>query len=103
MESMKIAVMLACGLIAVGCATTGPVAGLEPGKLVQFECEGGKGFGARIEEDYSGVRVRTHEGSVNLARAENDEFKGDGWTLKTQGGMQLAHKDKVMKGCRRAS
>lgn len=102
LKAKTVMAIVAC-VMAAGCATTGPVAGLETGKLVQFECEGGKGFGARIEDDYNSVRLRTHEGSVNLARGENDEFKGEGWTLKTQGGMQLAHKDKVMKGCRRAA
>jgi hypothetical protein len=103
MKALKFVLILGCVVMLAGCASMGPVSGFEPGKLVQFECEGGKGFGARIEEDYSGMRLRTHEGSVNLVRGENDEFKGEGWTMKTQGGLQLAHKDKILKGCRRAS
>ena len=66
----------------VACASTGSVGGLETTSLVRYECEG-KGFSARIAEDNSSVRLRTHEGSVNLDRGEADEFKGDGWTLKT--------------------
>lgn len=79
-----------------GCATTSPaVGGLDTDKLVRYECEG-KGFSVRAADDFSSVRVRTHEGSVNLDRAESGEFKGDGWTLKTAGGLSLMHKDKVV-------
>ncbi len=82
--------------LASGCATMSPaVGGLDTDKLARYECEG-KGFSARAAEDFSSVRVRTHEGSVNLDRAEGGEFKGDGWTLKTAGGLTLVHKDKVV-------
>ena len=92
--------VLAATLVA--CASTGSVGGLETTSLVRYECEG-KGFSARIAEDNSSVRLRTHEGSVNLDRSEADEFKGDGWTLKTQGGLQLFHKDKVVaSNCKKA-
>lgn len=98
----RVAFVLSVAVVS-GCASMGPVGGLEVGKLVAFECEG-KNFSARIEEDHRGVRLRTHEGSANLVRGENDEFKGDGWALKTQGGMQLFHKDKVVaKGCKKAA
>ncbi len=98
----KLGLLFSVAVVA-GCASMGPVGGLEAGKLVAYECEG-KSFSARIEEDYAGVRLRTHEGSANLARGENDEFKGDGWTLKTQGGMQLVHNDKVVaKGCKKSA
>lgn len=82
--------------LAGGCATTNPaVGGLETEKLVRYDCEG-KDISVRAADDFSSVRVRTHEGSVNLDRAESGEFKGDGWTLKTAGGLSLMHKDKVV-------
>lgn len=84
-----------------GCATVGTVGGLETGNLVRYACEG-HGFSARVADDYKSVRVRTHEGSVNLDRTDGDEFKGEGWVLKTQGGLQLLHKDKVVaKSCKK--
>ncbi len=83
-------------LLVGGCASTNlSVGGLETEKLVRYDCEG-KDFSARAAEDFSSVRVRTPEGSVNLDRAEGNEFKGDGWTLKTAGGLVLLHKDKVV-------
>lgn len=98
---MKTTLLCASAALLAGCATMGPVGGLEPGKLVRYDCEG-HDFSARIEDDFASARVRTHEGSVNLSRGEGDEFKGEGWTLKTQGGLQLIHKDKVVaKNCKK--
>ncbi len=86
-----------------GCTTIGPVAGLESSSLVRYDCEG-QGFSARVAEDFTSVRVRTHEGSVNLNRGEDDAFAGDGWKLTTRGGMELAHKDKIVaKNCKKQS
>ena len=86
----------ATAMITGGCATTNvAVGGLETEKLVRYNCEG-KDFSARAAEDYLSVRVRTPEGSVNLDRAEGNEFKGEGWTLKTTNGLALVHKDKVV-------
>ncbi len=88
-------------LTIVGCASLGPVGGLESDKLVRYDCEG-HDFSARIADDSKSVRVRTHEGSVNLDRGEGDEFKGEGWVLKTQGGLQLLHKEKVVaRNCKK--
>jgi hypothetical protein len=95
-----LATVLAATLVA--CASSGSVGGLETTSLVRYECEG-KSFSARITEDNSSVRLRTHEGSINLDRSDADEFKGDGWVLKTQGGLQLFHKDKVVaSNCKKA-
>ena len=102
MKTTSITLAIATAAFVAGCASLGAVGGLETGKLVRYDCEG-HDFSARIADDYTSVRVRTHEGSVNLDRtAEGDEFKGEGWTLKTQGGLQLAHKDKVVaKSCKK--
>ena len=102
MKTASFTIAMAAAMTVAGCASLGPVAGLETGKLVRYDCEG-HDFSARIADDYASVRVRTHEGSVNLDRAgESDEFNGEGWTLKTQGGLQLLHKDKVVaKTCKK--
>ena len=95
---MKLAQVSIAAIAAVtiaGCATVGAVGGLETGKLVRYDCEG-QDFSARLADDFSSVRLRTKEGSVNLDRADGEEFKGEGWVLKTQGGLQLLHKDKVV-------
>lgn len=103
MNALNIFITTALAVIIVGCASTGTVGGLETASLVRYDCEG-KSFSARIAEDNSSVRLRTHEGSVNLDRGEADEFKGDGWVLKTQGGLQLFHKDKVVaSNCKKAA
>ena len=101
---MKTAVIAIAALAALsGCTTIGPVAGLESGSLARYDCEG-QGFSARIAEDFTSVRLRTHEGSVNLNRGEDDAFAGDGWKLTTRGGMELAHKDKIVaKNCKKQS
>ena len=97
MKTAIFAAVLATSFTLIGgCATTGAaVSGLETERLVRYDCEG-KDFSVRAAEDYSSVRVRTHEGSVNLDRADNGEFKGDGWVLKTQGGLSLMHKEKII-------
>jgi hypothetical protein len=93
---LQVSVLAAISILANGCVSTGAsIGGLETDKLVRYDCEG-KDFSARAAEDFSSVRVRTPEGSVNLDRTEGNEFKGDGWTLKTAGGLVLMHKDKVV-------
>jgi hypothetical protein len=37
-----------------------------------------------------------------LDRRDGNEFAGEGWTLKTEGGLQLMHKEKVVaRNCRK--
>ncbi len=97
-QKISIAVLAAT---MAGCAGLAPIAGMETSRQVRYTCEGGE-FSARLSEDYTGARLRTKEGSVNLDRRDGNEFVGDGWTLKTEGGMQLLHKDKVVaKNCRK--
>lgn len=96
------AVVLAA--LTTGCATSGPVAGMDTTKYTTFTCVGGKSFGARMEEDHKSVRLRTHEGSVNVAASTEGTFAGEGWTFTTVGadGVSLKHKDKMVgKNCRK--
>jgi hypothetical protein len=86
-----------------GCATA-PSAGLETGKFVRFACNGGKSFAARISDDGKSLRVRTHEGAVELDAAGDGQFKGDGFTFFSGGdkGIALQHKDKwVGESCKK--
>jgi ferric-dicitrate binding protein FerR (iron transport regulator) len=97
----KILTIAAIALLTVGCAGLAPIAGMETTQQVRYTCEGGD-FSARLSEDYTSARLRTKEGSVDLDRREGNEFVGEGWTLKTNGGMQLMHKEKVVaKNCRK--
>ena len=100
--NLYIALFTTSLIVIGGCATTGAsVGGLETDKLVRYDCEG-KDFSVRAAEDYASVRVRTPEGSVNLDRADGGEYKADGWVLKTNGGLSLMHKDKVISSnCKR--
>lgn len=95
MKAAHFTTLVIMAMTVASCATLGPVGNLESGKLVRYDCDG-HDFSARIADDYTSVRLRTHEGSINLDRVEGDEFKGDGWVLKTQGGLQLIHKEKIV-------
>ena len=101
--NLYIALFTTSLIVIGGCATTGAsIGGLETDQLVRYECDG-KGFSVRAAEDFTSARVRTAEGSVNLDRADGGEFKGDGWVHKTQGGLSLLHKDKVVSSnCKKA-
>ena len=101
MKAVHFSLVAIAAASVVGCASHGTVSGLESGKQVRYDCEG-HDFSARIADDFNSVRVRTHEGSVNLDRTDGEEFKGEGWVLKTQGGLQLIHKEKVVaKSCKK--
>ena len=95
MKKTLFPLLMIASVSITGCASLASVSGLESGRLVRYDCEG-QDFSARIADDFTSVRLRTQEGSVNLDRAEGDEFKGAGWVLKTQGGLQLLHKEKVV-------
>ena len=92
--------LLAAAAVISACASA-PIAGIDKVAYTPFACEG-KGFSARLEEDGS-VRLRTHEGSVNVALAGEGVYQGDGWTLANgSDGTTLKHKDKVVgKNCRK--
>lgn len=104
MKTTSVLAMSALALAASGCATQAPVAGLNTATYTTFACEGGKSFGARMDQDLRSVRLRTHEGSVNVVAGGDGNFAGDGWTFATQGadGISLRHQGKVIgKNCRK--
>ena len=75
-------------------------AGIQAGKFVSYECEGGKRLQARLAADGSTVRIR-HEGGYELDRKGNGVYEGEGWRLETQGKVELHHHGKpVARACR---
>ena len=96
-----LSVTLIGAALLAGCAS-GPTvpAGMQPGKFVSYECEGGKRLQARLAADGSTVRIR-HEGGYELDHKGAGVYEGEGWQLKTQGAVERHHKGKVAaRNCR---
>lgn len=96
----------ALGVVAMlGCASTPPMpAGMKVGEFVQFACEGGKRFSARVAEGGQSVRVRA-DGGYELDRKGDGIYEGEGWRLTSEpGAVNLVHNGKpTHKGCKPAS
>ena len=98
----------ALGVVAMlGCASTPRVpAGMKVGEFVQFACEGGKRFSARVGEGGESVRVRA-DGGYELDRKGEGIYEGEGWRLASEAGagaLGLTHNGKqTHKGCKPAS
>lgn len=86
-----------------GCASSPAVPqGMKLGQFVDFSCDGGKRFQARVAADGSTVRVR-YEGGYELDNKGDGVYEADGWKLSTQGpgAAELFHNGKsAMKGCK---
>jgi hypothetical protein len=95
------AVVAVSGLAACSTMTPAPT-GMEAGKFVTFDCEGGD-FQARWNAETSTVRVRTHHGAAELTKVADGKFTGDGYELVSAGGVTtLSHAGKVVsKNCKR--
>lgn len=91
--------------VLAGCASSPVVpAGMKAGKFVDFACDGGKRFQARLAGDGSTVRIR-HEGGYELDSMGGGVYEGSGWKLVTQGpgAAELHHNGKlIMRGCKAA-
>lgn len=86
--------LLGAALLA-GCATGSSVpAGMQAGKFVAYQCEGGKRFQARLAADGSSVRIR-HEGGYELDHKGGGVYEGEGWKLLTHGAVELQHNGKT--------
>ena len=84
---------IAVVVLASACASMAPTpAGMEAGKFVTFDCEGGD-FQARWNPETSTVRVRSHHGSAELDKVAEGTFRGDGFELVSAGisGATLTH------------
>ena len=101
MKSVLSLLALAGVAVMSGCASSPSVpAGMQAGKFVSYECEGGKRLQARLAADGSTVRIR-HEGGYELDRNGNGVYEGEGWRLETQGKVELHHHGKpVARACR---
>ena len=75
MKSVLSLLALAGVAVMSGCASSPSVpAGMQAGKFVSYECEGGKRLQARLAADGSTVRIR-HEGGYELDRKGNGCFQ----------------------------
>jgi hypothetical protein len=102
MKFVLVASLMGVAVLA-GCASGPSVpAGMQAGKFVAYECEGGKRLQARLAADGSSVRIR-HEGGYELDHKGAGVYEGEGWKLTTQGAMELQHHGKVMARHCRAS
>lgn len=93
---MKLAhIALAAAAMTLSACATAPIAGLEAGKFVRYDCTGSD-FSARMSDDGKTLRLRTKEGSMDLDAAGDGTYKGDGFTFYGSGdrGIALQHKDK---------
>ena len=104
MKFVFTAPLIAIGLLA-GCASSPAVPpGMKTGQFVDFACDGGKRFQARLAADGSTVRVR-YEGGYELDSKGGGIYEGAGWKLVTQGpgSTELFHNGKsAMKDCKPA-
>ncbi|MFN3377007.1 MAG: hypothetical protein ACK40S_10710 [Burkholderiaceae bacterium] len=101
MKSVLSILALAGVAVLAGCASSPSVpVGMQAGKFVSYECEGGKRFQARLAVDGNSVRIR-YEGGYELDRIANGVYEGEGWRLQTQGKVELQHHGKTMlRDCR---
>jgi len=100
---MRVLTIAAAAVILSGCATTSAVpSGMKTGQFVQFACEGGKSFSARVSEGASTIRVR-YEGGWELDRKADGVYEAEGWKLMTTGpdAFELMHNNKsIGKRCK---
>jgi hypothetical protein len=93
----------AISVVLSACSTMTPApTGMESGKFVAFDCEGGD-FQARWNPETSTVRVRTHHGAAELNKVADGRYSGDGYELVSAGGATtLSYGGKVVsKNCKR--
>jgi len=104
MKFVFTAPLIAISLLA-GCASSPAVPqGMKPGQFVDFACDGGKRFKARLADDGTTVRVR-YEGGYELESKGAGVYEDANWKLVTQGSnaAELLHNGKsAMKGCKPA-
>ncbi len=100
---MKSIGTVAAAVILSGCASTATVPmGMKAGEFVQFTCQTGKNFSARVREDAKSIRVR-YEGGWELDQKADGVYEADGWKLMTMGqdAFELLHNGKsIGKRCK---
>ncbi len=100
---MKVISIVAATVVLAGCASTAAIpTGMKPGQFVQFSCQSGKSFSARLREDAQTIRVR-YEGGWELDQKADGVYESDGWKLMTTGpnAIELLHNGKsIGKQCK---
>lgn len=79
MKMSQFALAAVVASLASGCASTGgkSAAEMSPGKYVNYTCEGGKSFSVRHDAENNSVRIRTHEGSIDLTKSGRGLYRDD--------------------------
>lgn len=79
MKAVHFTLALAATSILAGCASSGgkSAAEMTPGKFVNYACDGGKSFSVRYDAENNTARIRTHEGSAELAKGGRGLYRDD--------------------------
>lgn len=90
MKPMHIGAFAVLATLFTGCATSSGQSATEttPGKFVTYNCDNKKTFSARFNNETNTVRIRTHDGSAELSKADRGLYRDDEgqWILTLQGG-----------------
>ena len=71
-------VALLATAVVSGCASSGKTtAEASPGKFVTYACEENKSFQIRFDPENRTARIRSHEGSAELARGARGLYRDD--------------------------
>jgi hypothetical protein len=100
-----VAIAVAATTLVVSACATAPIAGLEAGKFVRYDCAGSD-FSARMSDDGKDLRLRTKEGSVELTASADGTYRGDGFIFygSSDRGIALRHNDKWLgERCKKES
>jgi len=99
------AIIALVGLVA-GCASSGGKSSAEtmPGKFVTYSCDDKHTFSVRFDAETGTARIRTHEGSAELAKGDRGLYRDDGgeWilALAADNKTELVYKSKAKyKNC----
>ncbi|KAF0102049.1 MAG: hypothetical protein FD187_200 [bacterium] len=97
MKFQTLALVISAVALLAGCASGGKsMAEQAPGKFVTYSCEGNKSFQVRFDAESGTARIRTHEGSAELAKGSRGLYRDDGgeWmlTLSDASDTELWHK-----------
>lgn len=97
MKLQTLALVISAVALLAGCASGGKsMAEQAPGKFVTYSCEGNKSFQVRFDAESGTARIRTHEGSAELAKGSRGLYRDDGgeWmlTLSDASDTELWHK-----------
>lgn len=105
MKSLPLFIAMTAIATLGGCATGGKSAAEQtPGKFITYACEGNKSFQVRFDAENGTARIRTQDGSAELAKGARGLYRDDEglWILALAdgNGTELVHKSKAeYKNC----